>query len=213
MKVTAHGGSSGAEVRLVVVPPLLLILLATWAAPAAARQPVGVIVLPGASSAEGIAAGRGTTFHAGDLLQGRPTQIEKGGDRHGTVKWKGVSRQLHQLRRVVPDQGQARAGEQLGESCARDPAAVGSTVSRAVDDRPRGPVRAPATTQTLPTTTTSTGDAEGSKAGWGSAPTAPTSPQVAGVLGSIGSTRWALPARAVEELQASERDPQGRMEQ
>jgi hypothetical protein len=70
MKATAHGGSSGAEVWLVLVVPLLLILLAAWVAPAAAPQPVEVIVLPGASSAEGIAAGRGTTFYVGDLLQG-----------------------------------------------------------------------------------------------------------------------------------------------
>jgi hypothetical protein len=79
MKVTAHGGSSGAEVRLVVLL-LLLILLAAWAAPAAARQSVEVIVLPGASSAEGIAAGRGTTFYAGDLLQGDtfPGDVRRG---------------------------------------------------------------------------------------------------------------------------------------
>src|SRR5215218_11321574 len=82
MKVTAHGGSSGAEVRLVVVPLLLLILVAAWAAPAAARQPDEVIVLPGASSAEGIAAGRGTTFYAGDLLQG---DIFRGDVRRGTA--------------------------------------------------------------------------------------------------------------------------------
>ena len=42
-------------------------------------------------------------------------KLRKGGDHHGKVKWKGVSRQLQQLRRVVPDQGQARAGEQLEE--------------------------------------------------------------------------------------------------
>jgi sugar lactone lactonase YvrE len=46
-------------------------VLAVTAAPAAA-QPEGddVIVLPGASSAEGIAEGRGDTFYAGDLFRG-----------------------------------------------------------------------------------------------------------------------------------------------
>ncbi len=46
-------------------------MLAATAAPAAA-QPEGddVIVLPGASSAEGIAEGRGNTFYAGDLFRG-----------------------------------------------------------------------------------------------------------------------------------------------
>jgi hypothetical protein len=51
------------------VPLLLLVLLAALAAPAATR-PAEAIVLPGATSAEGIAAGRGATFYAGDLFAG-----------------------------------------------------------------------------------------------------------------------------------------------
>jgi sugar lactone lactonase YvrE len=42
-----------------------------------------VIVLPGASSAEGIAAGRGTTFYAGDLRQG---DIFRGDLQRGTAE-------------------------------------------------------------------------------------------------------------------------------
>jgi sugar lactone lactonase YvrE len=42
-----------------------------------------VIVLPGASSAEGIAAGRGATFYAGDLLRG---DIFRGDLQHGTAE-------------------------------------------------------------------------------------------------------------------------------
>jgi len=38
--------------------------------PAIAKQQGGVIVLPGASSAEGIAIGDGSTFYAGDLFRG-----------------------------------------------------------------------------------------------------------------------------------------------
>jgi hypothetical protein len=48
----------------------VLALLAGTGAPAAASPPVDVIVLPGASSAEGIAEGRGATFYAGDLFRG-----------------------------------------------------------------------------------------------------------------------------------------------
>src|SRR3712207_431202 len=57
------------RVALLLAP--VLGVLAVTAAPAAA-QPEGddVIVLPGASSAEGIAAGRGDTFYAGDLFRG-----------------------------------------------------------------------------------------------------------------------------------------------
>lgn len=49
---------------------LLVALVAAVALPAAAARPAEVIVLPGASSAEGIAAGRGATFYAGDLFGG-----------------------------------------------------------------------------------------------------------------------------------------------
>ena len=56
--------------RRVAVPLLLLALVAALAAPAAAARPAQVIVLPGATSAEGIAAGGGATFYAGDLVAG-----------------------------------------------------------------------------------------------------------------------------------------------
>jgi sugar lactone lactonase YvrE len=48
---------------------LLVALVAALAVPAAAA-PAEVIVLPGATSAEGIANGGGTTFYAGDLFTG-----------------------------------------------------------------------------------------------------------------------------------------------
>jgi sugar lactone lactonase YvrE len=50
--------------------------------PAAAARPDTVIVLPGASSTEGIAAGAGSTFYAGDLFRG---DIFRGDVRHGTA--------------------------------------------------------------------------------------------------------------------------------
>jgi sugar lactone lactonase YvrE len=62
---------------------LLLVLLAAMAGPAGATRPAEVIVLPGASSAEGIAAGRGTTFYAGDLFRG---DIFRGNIRRGTAE-------------------------------------------------------------------------------------------------------------------------------
>jgi sugar lactone lactonase YvrE len=84
METTADDGSLGTRVRWVIVPLLLAACLAAWATPAGAARPVEeVIVLPGASSAEGIAAGRGTTFYAGDLLQG---DIFRGDVRRGTAE-------------------------------------------------------------------------------------------------------------------------------
>jgi sugar lactone lactonase YvrE len=65
------------------VPLLMLVLLAVLAAPAAAVRPAEVIVLPGASSAEGIAAGRGATFYAGDLFAG---DIFRGNVQRGTAE-------------------------------------------------------------------------------------------------------------------------------
>jgi sugar lactone lactonase YvrE len=62
---------------------LLLSLVAAIATPAAASPPTKVIVLPGASSAEGIAAGRGSTFYAGDLFRG---DIFRGDVRSGTAE-------------------------------------------------------------------------------------------------------------------------------
>jgi hypothetical protein len=61
---------------------LLVALVAALAVPAAAA-PAEVIVLPGASSAEGIAAGAGTTFYAGDLFAG---DIFRGDIQRGTAQ-------------------------------------------------------------------------------------------------------------------------------
>jgi sugar lactone lactonase YvrE len=51
--------------------------------PAAAARPAEVIVLPGASSAEGIAVGGGATFYAGDLFRG---DIFRGDLQRGTAE-------------------------------------------------------------------------------------------------------------------------------
>jgi sugar lactone lactonase YvrE len=84
MHTTAKRGSPAARVRRMAVPLLLLLaLMAAVAAPAAATRPAQVIVLPGASSAEGIAAGRGATFYAGDLFRG---DIFRGNIRRGTAE-------------------------------------------------------------------------------------------------------------------------------
>jgi sugar lactone lactonase YvrE len=67
----------------VVVPLLLVALMTALAAPAAAAPAAEVIVLPGATSAEGIAAGRGATFYAGDLFAG---DIFRGNLQRGTAE-------------------------------------------------------------------------------------------------------------------------------
>jgi hypothetical protein len=83
MHTTAKRGSPAARVRRMAVPLLLLLaLMAALAAPAAAAPAAEVIVLPGATSAEGIAAGRGTTFYAGDLFAG---DIFRGNLQRGTA--------------------------------------------------------------------------------------------------------------------------------
>jgi sugar lactone lactonase YvrE len=64
------------------VMSVLLVLVAALAVPAAAA-PAEVIVLPGASSAEGIANGGGTTFYAGDLFAG---DIFRGDVQRGTAQ-------------------------------------------------------------------------------------------------------------------------------
>ena len=66
---SADRNASVKEARRALLP-LLLALVVALAAPAASARPAEVIVLPGASSAEGIAAGPGTTFYAGDLFRG-----------------------------------------------------------------------------------------------------------------------------------------------
>ena len=58
-------------------------LITATATPAAAGPTQGVIVLPGASSAEGIAKGRGATFYAGDLFAG---DIFRGDLQRGTAE-------------------------------------------------------------------------------------------------------------------------------
>ncbi len=52
-----------------LIATLTLLAVPGAAMPAAAAQD-GIIVLPGATSAEGIAVGRGSTFYAGDLFKG-----------------------------------------------------------------------------------------------------------------------------------------------
>ena len=76
-------GSPVARLTRVVLSLLVLSLVAAVALPAAASQPPQVIVLPGATSAEGIAAGRGHTFYAGDLFAG---DIFRGNVRRGTAE-------------------------------------------------------------------------------------------------------------------------------
>ena len=83
MHTTAKRGSAVARVRRAVVPLLLVGLLTVVAAPAVAAPAAEVIVLPGASSAEGIAAGRGATFYAGDLFAG---DIFRGNVQRGTAE-------------------------------------------------------------------------------------------------------------------------------
>jgi sugar lactone lactonase YvrE len=80
---TPRRGSPPARLARVVLPLLLVALVAAVAAPATASRPAEVIVLPGATSAEGIAAGRGATFYAGDLFAG---DIFRGSVRRGTAE-------------------------------------------------------------------------------------------------------------------------------
>jgi sugar lactone lactonase YvrE len=65
-----------------VMSLLLVATVAAFAMPAAAA-PAEVIVLPGATSAEGIANGGGTTFYAGDLFAG---DIFRGDIQRGTAE-------------------------------------------------------------------------------------------------------------------------------
>ena len=76
-------GSPVARLTRVVLSLLVMSLVAAVALPAAASQTPQVIVLPGATSAEGIAAGRGATFYAGDLFAG---DIFRGNIRRGTTE-------------------------------------------------------------------------------------------------------------------------------
>ena len=83
MLTTTKRGSPVVRVRRTVVPLLLVALVTVLATPVAASRPAEVIVLPDASSAEGIAAGRGATFYAGDLFRG---DIFRGNLQRGTAK-------------------------------------------------------------------------------------------------------------------------------
>jgi sugar lactone lactonase YvrE len=76
-------GLPAALIRSAAVPLLMLAMVVALAVPAAASRPAEVIVLPGARSAEGIAAGRGATFYAGDLFHG---DIFRGNLQRGTAK-------------------------------------------------------------------------------------------------------------------------------
>ena len=70
--------------RLVAAVGLALVAAATWLTPPAAAAPAEeVIVLPGASSAEGVAIGRGSTFYAGELFGG---DIFRGDLQRGTAE-------------------------------------------------------------------------------------------------------------------------------
>jgi sugar lactone lactonase YvrE len=80
---TPRCGSPPARLARVVLPLLVLALVAAVATPATASRRPEVIVLPGATSAEGIAAGRGATFYAGDLFAG---DIFRGNVRRGTAE-------------------------------------------------------------------------------------------------------------------------------
>jgi len=80
---TVRRGLPLTPVARMVLPLLLLAMVAAVTMPAAATQTPRVIVLPGATSAEGIAAGRGATFYAGDLFAG---DIFRGNIRRGTAE-------------------------------------------------------------------------------------------------------------------------------
>lgn len=91
MRAIPRERPSARTLRRAALPLLVAGLLvgsatASTAAPQAAAPGAGhdkVIILPGASSAEGIAAGRGSTFYAGDLMGG---DIFRGDIRTGTAK-------------------------------------------------------------------------------------------------------------------------------
>ena len=80
---TGRHGLPLTSVARAVLPLLLLAMVAAMAVPTAGSQSPQVIVLPGATSAEGIAAGRGATFYAGDLFAG---DIFRGNVRRGTAE-------------------------------------------------------------------------------------------------------------------------------
>jgi hypothetical protein len=87
MSSNARTNSAARWLRRIGLPLLILAALVATptiavAVPPLERQP-SRIVLPGASSAEGIAKGHGSTFYAGDLFGG---DIFRGNIRHGTAE-------------------------------------------------------------------------------------------------------------------------------
>src|ERR687897_3748828 len=75
--------SRSRRVLLRVVGLLAMVGCMAVGTPAHAAPATDVIVLPGASSTEGIAVGRGATFYAGDLFGG---DIFRGDLQHGTAE-------------------------------------------------------------------------------------------------------------------------------
>ena len=69
--------------KILAVPVAVSALVLSLVTPADAASPTRSIVLPGAVSVEGITAGSGTTFYAGDLFGG---DIFRGDVRRGTAK-------------------------------------------------------------------------------------------------------------------------------
>jgi sugar lactone lactonase YvrE len=83
MHAVAKGRSMLKILRSSIVSLAVVAVVMALTGPAGASGRTGVIVLPGATSAEGIAAGPGTTFFAGDLFAG---DIFRGDIRRGTAK-------------------------------------------------------------------------------------------------------------------------------
>lgn len=84
MSTTAAGQSGKTRPRTRGLTALVLAALAlpVMAVPAAGSEAAEAIVLPGATGAEGIAAGRGSTYYAGDLFTG---DIFRGDLQRGTA--------------------------------------------------------------------------------------------------------------------------------
>ena len=76
-------GRSWSVLKRTLAPLLAVTAASTVSWPAAEAATAEVIVLPGATSAEGIAAGRGSTFYAGDLFTG---DVFRGDVRRGTAE-------------------------------------------------------------------------------------------------------------------------------
>ena len=79
-----HRTAAAMSRRRSAIVGLLVVLGAVggWVSPASGRPAVDIIVLPGATSAEGIAIGSGSTFYAGDLFAG---DIFRGNLQRGTA--------------------------------------------------------------------------------------------------------------------------------